>query len=94
MQQEMLSKGFIEKTFLDYYAKGHHQEFYLADNFNNLKSYFPVFEHEHPKKLKDVAVSLVQAGLVQGSISDYNHVITVCISGITRDGYIYLRSIS
>ena len=94
MQQAMLSKGFIEKIFLDYYAKGHHREFYLADNYNNLDSYFPDLEREHPKKLKDVAVSLVQAGFVHGYISEYSHAITVCMSGITHEGHAYLNSLS
>jgi len=90
----MLSKGFIEKTLLAYYAKGHHKEFYLADNFNNLQGFFPIFENEHPKKLKDVAVSLVQAGLVKGKISHHDKAVTVCIFGITHDGFTYLNALS
>lgn len=46
------------------------------------------------KKIKDVAVSLVRAGFLKGTINRDEREVTVTISGITPEGLKYLRSIS
>ncbi|MFN3385900.1 MAG: hypothetical protein ACK42Y_04860 [Candidatus Thermochlorobacter sp.] len=93
MSHHAVSKEYIEKVFLQYYADGRKGEFFLADNFNNLKGFRPIIE-TNKKKIKDVAVSLVRAGFLVGEIRRDEREVTVTISGITPEGLKYLRSIS
>jgi len=93
MRNEYLAKDIIEKSILEYYAYGHKNEFYLTDSFNNLYGLSSEILQENCKKLKDVAVSLVRAGLLKGAINDFNSSITVSINGITSEGKAYLSSI-
>lgn len=89
-----VSKEHIEKTFLRFYAEGRACEFFLADHHNDLKG-FPSLHGEDCKKLKDVAVSLIRAGLLDGKLtkSRDGSVASVTISDITADGLDYLRSL-
>ncbi|KER09590.1 MAG: hypothetical protein HY22_10875 [[Candidatus Thermochlorobacteriaceae] bacterium GBChlB] len=91
MSQNSVPKHYIEKVFLQYYADGRTGEFFLADNYNNLKGFRPMLE-ENTKKIKDVAVSLVRAGFMVGTINREKD-ITVTIKGITSEGLKYLRTL-
>jgi hypothetical protein len=93
MGHHAVPKEYIEKVFLQYYADGRKGEFFLADNFNNLKGFRPMIE-TNTKKIKDVAVSLVRAGFLKGTINRDDREVTVTISGITPEGLAYLRSLS
>jgi hypothetical protein len=93
MSHHAVPKEYIEKVFLQYYADGRKGEFFLADNFNNLKGFRPMVE-TNTKKIKDVAVSLVRAGFLKGTINRDDREVTVTISGITPEGLKYLRSLS
>lgn len=90
MSRDTISKSDIEKLFLRYYAEGKQEEFFLTDRFNNLK--FTVLERENAKKIKDVAVSLVRAGLLNGVIHQDKGEITVTTKGITIEGVKYLKT--
>jgi hypothetical protein len=94
MRQHYLSKDIIEKSFLEYYAYGHNNEFYLTDSFHNLYGFSDNILKENCKKLKDVAVSLVRAGLIKGAINEFNKSVTVSINGITNEGKAYLHSLN
>lgn len=89
-----ISKNHIEKTFLKFFAEGHVCEFYLADNSNTLTG-FPSLAREEKKKLKDVAVSLVRAGFLEGNIikSSAGTADGVTICNITPDGVEYLKTL-
>ncbi len=93
MRQEYLAKDIIEKSILEYYAFGHNNEFYLTDSYNNLCGLSEHVLNENCKKLKDVAVSLVRAGLIKGVINEFKYGITVNTYGITREGKAYLKSL-
>ncbi|NTW48374.1 MAG: hypothetical protein HGB19_01305 [Chlorobiales bacterium] len=92
MFNKILSKEFIERSFLTYYASGHSGEFFLADNYHNLSGFPTELLRENSKKLKDVAVSLVHAGFIKGSISGTGKNVSVNIHGITPEGRAYLKS--
>ncbi|MDX2128659.1 MAG: hypothetical protein SFU91_06445 [Chloroherpetonaceae bacterium] len=85
-------KEVIEKTFLQFYADGRVGEFFLADNRNTLKG-FSKLKDENPKKLKDVAVSLVRVGYLKGEIKREKTETTVHFHGITEDGLEYLKKL-
>lgn len=90
MSRESITKSDIEKLFLQYYADGKRDEFFLTDRYNNLK--FPMLEKENAKKIKDVAVSLVRAGFLNGQIHQDKGDITVTTKGITVEGLKYLKT--
>jgi len=48
MSHSTVTKSDIEKLFLQYYADGKRDEFFLTDRYNNLK--FPRLEKENAKK--------------------------------------------
>ncbi|MFN3562675.1 MAG: hypothetical protein ACK4XY_08045 [Chloroherpetonaceae bacterium] len=90
MSINSISKSDIEKLFLQYYADGKRDEFFLTDRYNNLK--FPQLQKENAKKIKDVAVSLVRAGFLNGQIHQDKGDITVTTKGITVEGLKYLKT--
>jgi len=90
MSRDTVTKSDIEKMFLQYYADGKRDEFFLTDRYNNLK--FPRLEKENAKKIKDVAVSLVRAGFLNGQIHQDKGEITVTTKGITIEGLKYLKT--
>ena len=90
MSHSTVTKSDIEKLFLQYYADGKRDEFFLTDRYNNLK--FPRLEKENAKKIKDVAVSLVRAGFLNGQIHQDKGEITVTTKGITIEGLKYLKT--
>lgn len=92
MYNHELSKDFIERAFLEYYANGRSGEFFLADNYHDLTGFPRKMLEENCKKLKDVAVSLVRAGLIKGAITRNGNKISVNIHGITTEGRAYLHS--
>lgn len=92
MFNQTLSKELIERAFLAYYASGRKGEFFLADNYHNLSGFPKEVLRENSKKLKDVAVSLVHAGFIKGTINSANKDVSVSISGITAEGRVYLNS--
>ncbi|NTV45860.1 MAG: hypothetical protein HGB11_04930 [Chlorobiales bacterium] len=92
MRNQELSKDFIERAFLEYYASGRKGEFFLADNYHDLSGFPREMLKENCKKLKDVAVSLVHAGLIKGSIRRNDKSVSVNIHGITTEGRAYLHS--
>lgn len=90
MSINSISKSDIERLFLQYYADGKRDEFFLTDRYNNLK--FPQLQKENAKKIKDVAVSLVRAGFLNGQIHQEKGDITVTTKGITVEGLKYLKT--
>ncbi len=90
MNGNSITKSDIEKLFLQHYADGKHDEFFLTDRYNNVK--FRQLKKENAKKIKDVAVSLVRAGFLNGQIYQDNGDITVTTKGITAEGLKYLKT--
>jgi hypothetical protein len=87
-----VTKELIERLFLQHYASGNKNEFQLNDRLNNLT--FPELKSENPKKVKDVAVSLVRASFLRGELKQTASDITVITKGITPEGLRYLKTIS
>jgi hypothetical protein len=88
----MIDKNFIERSFLHHYSEGKKDEFFLTDRTHNLP--FLGLKDENPKKIKDVAVSLVRAGFLRGDIQNDKTGIVVTTKGITAEGVKYLKTIS